>query len=172
MIFTDPFLHLSWSHIIGNSEVLVPVGFLAAYRSLVKFAWVSVAIIVVSGLFVWLVSPSGGVTVGASAVIAGWLGYVILRGWFDRCAIDLIAGVVCVFLFLPLVQLVPNGDATSWQGHLSGIIVGMACAYFLSDRSPVKVRKHIADVNKRAEGLHVQEKLTKIHDDYSKRSTS
>lgn len=165
-IFTTPFLHMSWTHITNNSMVLIPVGFLAAYRSLMKFAWVTVAIIIVSGLFVWLAGPGGEPTVGASGVIAGWLGYVILRGWFERCGIDLIAGVISAFLFLSLFQFLPNGDSTSWQGHLSGLIVGMACAYFLSERSPVKVRKHIADVNasvqEHAEEMHVQEKLTEF----------
>src|SRR5580704_15022234 len=37
-ILTAPFLHVSWSHIEGNSGPLFIFGFLAAYRGLRKFA--------------------------------------------------------------------------------------------------------------------------------------
>ena len=41
-IFTAPFMHASWAHIEGNLTPLLLLGFLAAYRGLVKFAWVTV----------------------------------------------------------------------------------------------------------------------------------
>jgi membrane associated rhomboid family serine protease len=133
-IFTAPFLHMSWQHIEGNSIPLLVLGFLAAYRGLVKFAWVTVTIIVVSGLFVWLVTPAGGYTIGASGVIAGWLGYVVLRGLFERCGIDMMVGGVAGFIYLGAFEFVPNNQGISWQGHLSGLVVGMLCAGLISDR--------------------------------------
>ena len=168
-IFTAPFLHASWSHIEGNSIPLLILGFLAAYRGLMKFAWVSVAIIIGAGLFVWLTGSTGIETIGASGVITGWLGYVMLRGWFERQGIDLMVGGVAAFLYIGAFDFFPNSAGISWQDHLGGLIVGMACAYLLSDRSPVAVKGHIADVNahvqEHAEEMHMQEKLTKFIND-------
>jgi membrane associated rhomboid family serine protease len=129
-IFTAPLLHLNWQHIEGNSVPLLVLGFLAAYRGLRKFAWVTVSIIVVSGLFVWLAAPSGEVTVGASGVIAGWLGYVLLRGFFDRSKVDIVIGVVAGLLYLGAFDFLPNSAGISWQDHLGGLVCGMACAWF------------------------------------------
>ena len=134
-IFTAPFVHMSWSHIEGNSLPLLVLGFLAAYRGLVKFAWVTATVIVVSGLFVWLIGPTGTHTAGASAVIAGWLGYVMLRGVFERRGIDMMVGGVAGFIYLGAFAFVPNNQGISWQGHLSGLVVGMLCAGLISDRS-------------------------------------
>ena len=115
------------------------LGFLAAYRGLAKFALVSVTIIVVTGLFVWLVSPTGTDTIGASAVIAGWLGYVMLRGFFDHRLLDIIVGAVAALMYLGAFELLPNNAGISWQGHLSGLLTGMLCAWlFRTRKTPVK----------------------------------
>jgi membrane associated rhomboid family serine protease len=138
-IFAAPFLHGSWSHIEGNSVPLLILGFLAAYRSLVKFAWVTAIVVVTSGLFVWLTAPAGSYTVGASAVIAGWLGYVMLRGVFDRRITDIVIGVIAGFLYLGQFEFLPNNSMISWQGHLSGLLTGMLCAWlFRTRKTPVK----------------------------------
>ena len=144
-IFTAPFVHMSWAHIEGNSLPLLVLGFLAAYRGLMKFAWVTVTIIVVSGLFVWLVSPTGTDTAGASAVIAGWLGYVMLRGVFERQGIDMMVGGVAGFIYLGAFEFVPNNQGISWQGHVYGLLTGLLCAWLISERSP------IASLNNRAQ---------------------
>ena len=138
-VFSAPFLHMSWSHIEGNSVPLLVLGFLAAYRSLVRFAWVTVSVIVASGLFVWLTAPVGSYTVGASAVVAGWLGYVMLRGFFDHRITDIVIGVIAALVYLGAFELLPNNAGISWQGHLSGLLTGMLCAWlFRTRKTPVK----------------------------------
>ena len=140
-IFSAPFLHASWSHIEGNSLPLLILGFLAAYRSLVKFAVITVVIIVVAGLFVWLAAPVGSYTIGASAAIAGWLGYVMLRGIFDHRVLDMVIGVIAAFLYLGAFEFLPNNSMISCQGHLSGLLTGMLCAWLFRTRKPVIATK-------------------------------
>jgi membrane associated rhomboid family serine protease len=148
-IFAAPFLHMSWSHIEGNSLPLLVLGFLAAYRSLVKFAWVTILVVMTSGLFVWLTAPMGSYTVGASAVIAGWLGYVMLRGFFDHRISDIVIGVIAGLVYLGAFEFLPNNEGISWQGHLSGLIAGMLCAWFFRTHHPQinytekKLRRHL-----------------------------
>src|SRR5258708_33920274 len=56
-VFTAPFLHFSWAHIEGNSGPLFIFGFLAAYRGVRKFLWVSLLIALASALGSCLPSP-------------------------------------------------------------------------------------------------------------------
>jgi membrane associated rhomboid family serine protease len=65
-VISAPFLHFSWAHIEGNSGPLFIFGFLAAYRGVRKFIWVTLLIIVTSGLAAWLSEPSNTVGAGAS----------------------------------------------------------------------------------------------------------
>src|SRR6202050_5933896 len=93
-IFTAPFLHFSWQHIEGNSVPLFVLGVLGAYRSIARFLLASLIIAVTSGLAVWLFQSSNELTVGASGLIFGSFGYVLLRGIFDRNLVDVAVGLV------------------------------------------------------------------------------
>jgi membrane associated rhomboid family serine protease len=55
-IVTAPFLHVSWAHIEGNSGPLFIFGFLAAYRGVAKFLWVTAVVVLTSG---WLPGSPG-----------------------------------------------------------------------------------------------------------------
>src|ERR1700744_3372514 len=98
-IFTAPFLHFSWQHIAGNSVPLFVPGLLAPYRSIARFLVASLIIVVTSGLGVWLFQSGNELTVGASGLIFGYFGYVLVRGLFDRNLIDVIAGVLAGVLY-------------------------------------------------------------------------
>ena len=83
-ILTAPLLHWSWAHIEGNSGPLFVFGFLAAYRGVARFLGLTLLVAVVSGLTVWFFESGSVDTVGASGLIFGYFGYVVLRGIFDR----------------------------------------------------------------------------------------
>ena len=134
-IFTAPFLHGSWSHIEANSGPLFVFGFLAAYRGVNKWLVVSLLIIVASGLGVWFISPSNSITVGASGLVFGYFGYIIVRGLFDRHPIDIVIGLVMALCFAyQFVSLFPTDERVSWQGHLFGFAGGIVGGWLFRDR--------------------------------------
>ena len=138
-IFTAPFLHVSWAHIEGNSGPLFIFGFLAAYRGVKKFVGVSILIIVVSGLGAWLTSPSGFSTVGASGVIFGYLGYILVRGVFDRHGIDIVIGLVMALCFAyQFTDLLPQNTGISWQAHAFGFGAGIVGGWLFRERRAKK----------------------------------
>ena len=139
-IFTAPFMHGSWGHIEGNSGPLFVFGFLAAYRGVKKWLGVSVLIIVASGLGVWFITPSHTVTVGASGLLFGYFGYVIVRGLFDRHPIDIVIGLVMALCFAyQFTSLLPTDERVSWQGHLFGFVGGIVGGWIFRDRRPKAV---------------------------------
>ena len=98
-ILAAPFLHVSWTHIESNSGPLFIFGFLAAYRGVYRFLGLTVLIILVSGLAAWLTAPTHSVGAGASGVVFGYLGYILVRGFFDRHGIDILLGAVMALCF-------------------------------------------------------------------------
>jgi membrane associated rhomboid family serine protease len=136
-IFSAPFLHYSWAHIEGNSGPLFIFGFLAAYRGVKKFIAVTVLIALISGLGAWFVSPSHSVTAGASGMVFGYFGYIIVRGLFDRHRIDIVLGLVMALCFAyQFSALLPGETGVSWQGHLFGFVGGVLGGWFFRDRRP------------------------------------
>ncbi|HET7049923.1 MAG TPA: rhomboid family intramembrane serine protease [Solirubrobacteraceae bacterium] len=138
-IFTTPFLHASWSHLIGNTIPFVFMGVLIALAGPGRFAAVTLIVIVLGGLGTWLISPAGVPVVGASGVVFGYATFLLTRGFFNHSVVEILAGVVvgAVFGSALLASLVPHGNV-SWQGHLCGGIAGVIAAWLLSrDRSQV-----------------------------------
>jgi len=136
-IFTAPFLHYSWAHIEGNSGPLFIFGFLAAYRGVKKFLAVTVLIVLLSGLGAWFISASQSVTAGASGIVFGYFGYIIVRGLFDRHRIDIVLGLVMALCFAyQFSALLPGETGVSWQGHLFGFVGGVLGGWIFRDRRP------------------------------------
>ena len=137
-IFSAPFLHVSWQHIEGNSLPLFVLGVLAAYRSIARFLVVSLIVLVTSGLAVWLFQSGDGVTVGASGLIFGYFGYVLVRGFLDRNMVDIGVGVVAGILYWTILQVaIPGTPGVSWIGHLGGLAGGVIAAWVVRNRTPV-----------------------------------
>jgi len=138
-IFTAPFLHASWQHIEGNSVPLFVLGVLAAYRSIGRFLLVSFIVAVTSGLAVWLFQSPSTVTIGASGLIFGYFGYVLLRGVFDRSLVDIGVGLVAGGLYWTILQVaIPGTPGVSWIGHVGGLVGGVLAAWLLRTAAPVR----------------------------------
>ncbi|MFJ8268837.1 rhomboid family intramembrane serine protease [Streptomyces sp. NPDC094154] len=136
-ILTAPFLHWSWAHIESNSGPLFIFGFLAAYRGVARFLGLSLLVAVTSGLTVWFFERGGVETVGASGLIFGYFGYVVVRGLFDRHLIDTLIGIVMAASFAYMLTVaVPGTPGVSWLGHLGGLIGGLVGAWVFRDRRP------------------------------------
>jgi membrane associated rhomboid family serine protease len=136
-IFTAPFLHFSWSHIEGNSVPLFVLGVLAAYRSIARFLLASIIIVVTSGMAVWLFQSSNTMTVGASGIIFGYFGYVLIRGFFDRNLVDIGVGLVAGALYWTILAVaIPGTPGVSWIDHVGGLVGGVLAAWVLRTAAP------------------------------------
>jgi membrane associated rhomboid family serine protease len=135
-IFTAPFIHGSFAHLIANTIPFVFMGLIIALRGAGRLALVTVIVIVIGGLGTWLIAPAHTFTFGASGVVFGYATYLLARGLFDRSALELLTGAVvgAVWGGALLASLVPH-YGVSWQGHFCGAIGGVAAAWLLAGRS-------------------------------------
>ena len=136
-IFAAPFLHWSFAHIEANSAPLFFLGFFAAYRGIRRFVAVTLLIVVVSGLGGWLFSPSRTDVAGASGVVFGYFGYVVVRGIVEHHILDVIVGIVVAVSYWSILRgVLPNDPHISWQEHLFGLLGGIAAALLIRERRP------------------------------------
>jgi membrane associated rhomboid family serine protease len=135
-ILSAPFLHLSWTHIEGNSGPLFVFGFLAAYRGVAKFLAVTLFVMVTSGVAAWLFLPNGTVSAGASGVVFGYFGYIMVRGFFDRHVIDMILGAVMALCFAYQFSVLLPHQGISWEAHVGGLVGGVAAGWIFRERRP------------------------------------
>jgi membrane associated rhomboid family serine protease len=133
-ILTAPFLHFSWAHIEGNSGPLFIFGFLAAYRGVTKFFGVTVLAILTSGFAAWLFESRGSVGAGASGIVFGYFGYIMLRGFFDRHAVDMLLGAVMALCFAYQFTVLLPQAGIGWQAHIGGLVGGVAAGWVFRDR--------------------------------------
>ncbi|WP_424190470.1 rhomboid family intramembrane serine protease [Actinokineospora sp. G85] len=132
-ILWAPYLHAGWAHLLSNTLPFLVLGFLAMANGIGQWVAVTATIWVVSGVGVWLVSPDYGVTVGASGLCFGWLLFLLVRGIFNRSALQLgVAFVLFMYWGSMLLGVLPTHPLISWQGHLFGAVGGVLAAWFVS----------------------------------------
>jgi membrane associated rhomboid family serine protease len=132
-IFTAPFLHGSWNHLIDNTIPFVFMGVFIAWRGAVRLALVTLIVIIVGGLGTWLIAPAHTYTIGASGVVFGYATYLFARGVFNRSALEILIGIVVGVVWGgALVASVVPHQGISWQGHVCGAIGGVVAAWLLA----------------------------------------
>ncbi|MEV5463574.1 rhomboid family intramembrane serine protease [Streptomyces sp. NPDC002788] len=139
------FLHFGFAHLAANTVPLLVLGFLAALTGLRRFLLVCALIILVDGLGVWLISPAHTNTAGASGLIFGLFGFLLITGFVERRPLGVLAGILIAAIWggTILAGLAPTQAGVSWQGHLLGLLAGMAAAFVFRrrpDASPVLTR--------------------------------
>ncbi|MBM9620051.1 rhomboid family intramembrane serine protease [Streptomyces zhihengii] len=135
-VVPSAFLHFGFAHLASNTMPLLVLGFLAALGGIRRFLGVAALIVVADGVAVWLVSPSGTNTAGASGLVFGLFGYLLARGFVERKALDVVVGVLVAAVWggSILAGLSPSATGVSWQGHLFGLLAGVAAAFVFRAR--------------------------------------
>jgi membrane associated rhomboid family serine protease len=128
-IIFAPFLHGSLSHLIANSVPFLILGWLVMLRDSRHFLPVTAAAMIASGTMAWLLGAPGSVHIGASGVVFGYLGFLMLSGWYARSAASIALSVIVTIVWGGLIIGVMPGDAgISWQAHLGGFLGGVFAA--------------------------------------------
>ncbi len=125
------FLHGSWSHLCANTLPIIVLGacLYYFYRPIATKMWI--LLMLSTGLLTWC-GARGGVHIGASALIYGLAYFLMFSGFLRRNRSLVVVSLLVIFLYGSLVWgLYPRyaiENHISWEGHLSGFIMGIVLA--------------------------------------------
>ncbi len=126
-----PLLHAGWQHLATNTVPVLVLGFLVLAGGVGQFVTVTAVVWLVGGLGTWLVAP-GGVHIGASILVFGWMMFLLARGFFARSPAQLTLAAVLVLVWGGILWgVLPGTPGISWEGHLFGALGGLLAAWRL-----------------------------------------
>lgn len=138
-IFTAPFLHGGFAHLIANSLPFLVLAFFTAVRSMWRFVQVTLSIIVVGGSLVWLFGGWNTIHLGASQLIFGYLAYLLGVGWWERTPAAVGIALGAFFMYGGILWgVLPSDPRVSWEAHLFGFVGGILAAMWLHKKRPVE----------------------------------
>ena len=135
----SPLLHADFAHVLSNTVPFLVLGLLVVWRARSDAALVLTAIVLLGGAGVWLIAPANTVTIGASGMVFGFLGYLLTVGIWTRHWLDVAVAVVVLLLYGSLLLgALPFGvsGGVSWQAHLTGFAAGVVAAWWTESRRP------------------------------------
>ena len=124
-----PFLHGSLGHLIANTIPFLTLGWLTMIQETSDFYIASIMSALVGGIGVWLFASPNSIHIGASILIYGYLGFLLLRGYFQKNFPSIVLSVFVAIAYGSFIWGVfPSEMGVSWQGHLFGFIGGAIAA--------------------------------------------
>ena len=148
-IFFSPFVHSNMEHLYHNSIPLLVLS-MALFYFYRPIAWKVIGYgILLSGLLTWIIARPA-FHIGASGVIYVLMSFILFKGIFAKHFRLIALSLLVVFLYGSMIWYVfPIKERMSWEGHLSGMIVGLLFAFIFrkSIAKPQKYEWERADYN-------------------------
>ncbi|CDZ78689.1 Rhomboid family protein [Legionella massiliensis] len=130
-IILSPLLHANFNHLFFNSIPLAVLANFILINGLTYFLWATLIITLLSGILVWCFAKPG-IHVGASGVITGYWGLLVSDIFNQGSATAIILGLISVYYFAGIFfGIFPGKKGVSWEGHLFGLLSGLATSYLI-----------------------------------------
>ena len=143
-IFTTPFLHGGWAHLLSNTPPFLVL------MAMILFFYPRVAVSALlmiylgTGVTMWLFADPESIFaafgrtnyhIGASGVVYGMASFLAFTGFFRRNIRAIAISLVIVFYYGGMIWgVLPVQEGVSWEGHLLGALVGVFAAYWFRKR--------------------------------------
>jgi membrane associated rhomboid family serine protease len=124
-IVTMPFLHANFAHLAANlASLVVLMAFMLAFHS-DRLIGVVILVILIGGLLLWIFGMPA-VHVGASGLIYGLAGFIIVSGIVQRRFFPVVGAIAVAVMYGNALfwGLLPVNPGISWDGHLAGAVAG------------------------------------------------
>ncbi|EKQ70260.1 putative membrane protein [Leptolyngbyaceae cyanobacterium JSC-12] len=133
-ILFAPLLHGDLAHLAANTIPLAVMGWLIMLNGLNTFLLVTAVVWLISGLGAWLLGGSNTMHLGASGLVFGYFGFLLLRGYFEQSFSAIAIAVLVGLLYGSMIWgILPVHRGKSWQSHLFGFVGGGIVARHLPD---------------------------------------
>ena len=139
-ILFAPFIHSSLKHLFNNSIPLLVLGS-ALFYFYKNVRWKVFFIgFILTGLLTWFIGRPA-MHIGASGIVYLLASFLFFKGIFSKQYQLTALALVVVFLYGSLLwYLFPIDPKISWEGHLSGFVVGLLLAMIFR-KNPVENKK-------------------------------
>jgi membrane associated rhomboid family serine protease len=125
----SPFLHGNFNHLFFNTIPLFLLLNLMLAYGWHPFVVYTVNIGLFGGLLTWLLGRNA-IHVGASGVIMGYMGFLLMQAIHHQTTYTLILGILALYYCGSiLLSLLPSDAQTSWEGHVFGFAAGLCVGY-------------------------------------------
>lgn len=129
-IFSAPFLHGSPSHLMANLFPLLLFMWLTMQWGKRTFLLATASSLIIGGLGVWLFARSA-VHIGASGMVYGYFGFLVLAGFKSKKIKYLIISVVVAVLYGGMLMgILPTSRFISFEYHFFGFLGGLIAAWY------------------------------------------
>lgn len=131
-----PLIHGSFQHLIANTIPFLILGGLVLLRGVLEFLFVVLTCVMISGGGTWMFGAGNAQHIGASGVVFGLFGYLLLRTVFDkRLSSAVITLIVAMAYGAAMLQSFIPTYGISWSGHFFGFLGGVVAARLRHDKS-------------------------------------
>jgi len=135
-VLFSPFIHGSLEHLYHNSTPLLVLS-TALFYFYRLMAWKVIVLgILFSGVLTWTIG-SPAYHIGASGLIYVLMSFTLFKGIFSKHYRLIALSFLVIFLYGSMLWYVfPIKENMSWEGHLSGLLVGLIFALIFKTEIP------------------------------------
>lgn len=132
-IVLAPLLHGNLKHLSTNTMPLVVMGGLILFLQSQQTFWIVTAVVwLISGVGTWLFGGPRTNHIGASGIVFGYFGFLLLQAYFNQNVVTIGIATIVILLYGGIIWgVLPIKRGRSWQGHLFGAIGGGLAAKYL-----------------------------------------
>lgn len=128
-IIFAPLLHGNFNHLFFNTIPLLVLSNFLLINGTEYFIKVTIFITILSGFLIWCFGKNG-LHVGASALITGYWGLLVVNIVQLGTTTAVILGIISAYYFAGIFfGIFPSKKGVSWEGHLFGLLSGVLVAF-------------------------------------------
>jgi len=138
-ILFSPFIHSGIKHLFNNS---IPL-FILLLSLFYFYRKIAFKILLfggfLTGLLTWIIARDA-YHIGASGIVYLLFSFVLFSGIIRKYNRLIAVSLIVIFLYGSMIwYILPIKDGISWEGHLSGFLVGMSFAFIYKKHGPKKI---------------------------------
>ncbi|MGB5363745.1 MAG: rhomboid family intramembrane serine protease [Aureibaculum sp.] len=135
-IVFSPFLHSGVKHLFNNSIplLILLMSLLYFYRKIAMKVFIYGTLL--SGLITWIIARDS-YHIGASGIVYLLFSFILFSGIISKNKRLIAVSLIVIFLYGSMIwYILPVKEEISWEGHLSGFIVGLLFALYYRKHGP------------------------------------